>query len=92
MCFNNVIQNGQVETDRQKQEPLKATKQLMSRLRTLEKQCGQLCDLEKPVAGGEDEFMGRVKAKVIKSHSILSTKKYQSKTINCWKFPSQNNK
>ena len=70
-CFNNVIQNGQVETDRQKEEPLKATKQLMSRLRTLEKQCGQLCDLEKPVAGGEDEFMGRVKAKVInKSHSI----------------------
>jgi len=46
-------------------EPLKAEKLLMSRLRTLEKQCGQLCDLEKPVIiDGVEQFMGRVKAKV----------------------------
>ena len=67
MCFN-IVHNGQgdiVDAKKQKLEPLKAEKLLMSRLRTLEKQCGQLCDLEKPVEGGMEEFMGRVTAKVI---------------------------
>ena len=64
-CFNKVIQGGQVDK-LEKLEPLKAGK-LMSRLGRLEKQCGQLCDLEKlVVVGGEGEFMGRVKAKVTK--------------------------
>ena len=67
MCFN-IVDNGQgdiVDAKKQKLEPLKAEKLLMSRLRTLEKQCGQLCDLEKPVEGGKEGFMGRVRAKVI---------------------------
>ena len=64
MFFNNVSQNVQVDK-LEKLEPLKAGK-LLSRLGSLQKQCGELCDLEKPVVGREDEFMGRVKAKVIK--------------------------
>ena len=66
MCFN-IVHNGQgdiVDAKKQKLEPLKAEK-LLSRLRTLEKQCGQLCDLEKPVVVRKEEFMGRVTAKVI---------------------------
>ena len=53
-----------VNDKKQKLEPLK-TEKLLSRLRTLEKQCSQLCDLEKPVVVGKEEFMGRVTAKVI---------------------------
>ena len=37
----------------------------MLRLKALEEHCGPLCDLEKPVLGGEENFMGRVTAKVI---------------------------
>ena len=71
--FNIVIQGGQVDR-LGKLEPLKAGK-LMSRLGSLQKQCGQLCDLEKPVLGGEDQFMGRVKAKVTKLPSLVPKNK-----------------
>ena len=38
----------------------------MMKLESLQKQCGPLCDLEKPVLGGnKEEFLGRVRAKVI---------------------------
>ena len=75
MFFNNVSQNVQVDK-LEKLEPLKAGK-LLSRLGSLQKQCGELCDLEKHVVGGEDEFMGRVKAKVIKFnvHLFLNNKR-----------------
>lgn len=36
----------------------------MLRLKALEEHCGPLCDLEKPVLGGEENFMGSVTAKV----------------------------
>ena len=35
------------------------------RLKTLEKECGPLCNLEKPILGGKESFIGRVEAKVI---------------------------
>ena len=35
------------------------------RLKTLEKECGPLCNLEKPISGGKESFIGRVEAKVI---------------------------
>ena len=37
----------------------------MSRLGELENQCGELCDLKKPVLVENGEFMGTVKAKVV---------------------------
>ena len=48
-------------------EPSKPTDPLlMMKLESLQKQCGPLCDLEKPVLGGnKEEFLGRVTAKVI---------------------------
>ena len=48
-------------------EPAKPTDPLlMMKLESLQKQCGPLCDLEKPVLGGNKEnFLGRVTAKVI---------------------------
>ena len=44
---------------------------LMSRLGELENQCGELCDLKKPVLVENVEFMGTVKAKVVISMSIF---------------------
>ena len=43
---------------------LDRTDPLLMRLKALEENCGQLCDLEKPVHGAKGEFMGRVRAKV----------------------------
>ena len=37
----------------------------LMRLKTLEKQCGPLCNLEKPILGGKESFIGKVEAKVI---------------------------
>ena len=37
----------------------------LMRLKTLEKECGPLCNLEKPILGGKESFIGRVEAKVI---------------------------
>ena len=74
MFLNHIIQNEQVDK-LEKLKPLKADKKLMSRLGNLEKQCGQLCDLEKPVIGGRPgEFMGQVKAKVGRVVSSLAPK------------------
>ena len=40
------------------------------RLKTLEKQCGPLCNLEKPILGGKESFIGKVEAKVIEGQLI----------------------
>ena len=51
MFFFNIFQNGHSDTH-------------LMRLKTLEKECGPLCNLEKPILGGKESFIGRVKAKV----------------------------
>ena len=52
MFFFNIFQNGHSDTH-------------LMRLKTLEKECGPLCNLEKPILGGKESFIGRVEAKVI---------------------------
>ena len=45
-------------------KPLKV-ESLMSRLDRLEKDCGELCNLKKPVIVASGHFLGTVKAKVL---------------------------
>ena len=45
-------------------KPLKV-KSLMSRLHQLERDCGELCNLKKPVIVASGHFLGTVKAKVL---------------------------
>ena len=52
MFLFNIFQNGHSDTH-------------LMRLKTLEKECGPLCNLEKPILGGKESFIGRVEAKVI---------------------------
>ena len=52
MFLFNIFQNGHNDTH-------------LMRLKTLEKECGPLCNLEKPILGGKESFIGRVEAKVI---------------------------
>ena len=52
MFLFNIFQNGHSDTH-------------LMRLKTLEKVCGPLCNLEKPILGGKESFIGRVEAKVI---------------------------
>ena len=57
MFLFNIFQNGHSDTH-------------LMRLKTLEKECGPLCNLEKPILGGKESFIGKVEAKVIEGQLI----------------------